>query len=120
MLCEILEEIGLIVLELKFLKNRIEEEEANRVTYGGALFSKIQVTLNRDYSALWEKNLMKLMYFIIQGPVYTILEDLRNRDNTGPTCSKTVQIVLKKEHFDSCTAPHLLCIFGTRETNHNQ
>ena len=50
------------------------------------------------YSAIWEQNLVKLMYFVIQGSVYTILEDLRNRDNTGLVCSELLQIVLNIEH----------------------
>ena len=39
------------------------------------------------------------MYFVIQGSVYAILEDLRNRDNTGLTSSEIELFVLGKGTF---------------------
>ena len=49
---------------------------------------------------------MKLMYFIIQDSVYTMLEDLRNRDNTGLTSSEIELFVLGKRTFiqSHCTS----------------
>ena len=98
----------------------MEEEEADRVTYGGALFSKFMVTLKLINSVLWEMNLMKLKYYVIPDLIFTKPRNLRNRDSTGLICSKTIQLVLRKEHLTASTAPHLKCIYRMREEDRNQ
>ena len=61
MLCEIWEKIWTIGLGVKISESfESREEEANCVTYGGALFSKIEATLNLNYLAVWEQKTTKI------------------------------------------------------------
>ena len=48
------------------------------------------------------------------------LKGIRNRDTESRVCSRILHIVLRKEHLTASTAPHLKCIYRTREESRNQ
>ena len=75
------------------------------MTYGGATFSKIYGNFEvKLFSALGIETI-EIDVLRTIGVIYTDLKGIRNRDNTGLVCSKTVQLVLRKEHLTASTAP---------------
>ena len=108
------------LLSNNFWKNRSGGRRGGSRHIWRSIISKFRVTLKLNYSALLERNLMKLKYYVIPDLICTKPRNLRNRGNIGLICSKTVQLVLRKEHLTDSTAPHLKCIYRTREESRNQ
>ena len=86
-----------------FCKIRIGEEEALRTTFDRTSFWKFLLTLNLNYSALWEQKTFKLKYFVKPGLICINLQELRNLNITGCVCSKILLFVFEKRTF---TQPH--------------